>query len=77
MNHPAHCAIALLPQLAFNSDILAAYGSETLNERRVRVEFRVLKTRHEAVAALAHTTDFRTIEGEIELVLVRLCDAYV
>ena len=77
MHDPAHRAVASPPQLAFYADVLPANGTKTLHEWRVGIELCVLETRNEAVAALAHTTDFRTIEGEIELVLVRLCDAYV
>lgn len=42
----------------------------------MRVVLRVRKTRHEAVASIAHTADFWAFEGEIEFTLVGLRNAY-
>ncbi len=42
----------------------------------MRVELGVGEPGNEAVAALAHSLDLRTVEREVKLVLVGLGDAY-
>ena len=74
MHNPAERAIRLPAQLPFDTNVLTAHGPKALDQR-VDVELGVLEAWHEAVAALAHPADLRTVEGQVELIFVGLSDA--
>ena len=70
----AQRAIALFPELPLNPDVLATNRAETLDDRRVRVKLGFLETGYEFVATNAHAAHLWTIQSEIEIALVGLCN---
>ena len=75
MHDFAKRAVFLDAQLPFDANVLSTDWAQPL-DHRLGIELCVLQTGHEAVAAFAHAAHLRAVQSEVELVLVRLRNAY-